>query len=378
MAEVLTADRINDPAQIAAAFGRLLRGVGFEVPVSRVMSFVEALGLLGLRSREDVYWAGRSTLVSEPQDLVAFDRAFAVFWEGKSASGIAVELPPISVTLATDTGDEEADQSDLDAHETGPTLRVRYSALETLRQKDFAECSDSELRELQRLMADLRFTSTTRRSRRKVSSKHQTRLPDLRRTVRRALVTGGEPIHRQFLEMDRRPRRLVLLLDVSGSMEPYARALVRFAHATVVGRTRVEAFAIGTRLTRITRELSSRDPDAALRAASIAVADWSGGTRLGATLREFNDSWGLRGMARGAIVVLLSDGWDRGEPEVLAEQMERLHRVTYRQVWVNPLKHTPGYAPLARGMAAALPYADDFIEGHSFESLERLAAVVSA
>ena len=378
MAEVLTADRINDPAQIAAAFGRLLRGVGFEVPVSRVMSFVEALGLLGLRSREDVYWAGRSTLVSEPQDLVAFDRAFAVFWEGKSASGIAVELPPISVTLATDTGDEEADQSDLDARETGPTLRVRYSALETLREKDFAECSDGELRELQRLMADLRFTSTTRPSRRKVSSKHQTRLPDLRRTVRRALVTGGEPIHRQFLEMDRRPRRLVLLLDVSGSMEPYARALVRFAHATVVGRTRVEAFAIGTRLTRITRELSSRDPDAALRAASTAVADWSGGTRLGVTLREFNDSWGLRGMARGAIVVLLSDGWDRGEPEVLAEQMERLHRVTYRQVWVNPLKHTPGYAPLARGMAAALPYTDDFIEGHSFESLERLAAVVSA
>lgn len=378
MAEVLTADRINDPAQIAAAFGRLLRGVGFEVPVSRVMSFVEALGLLGLRSRENVYWAGRSTLVSDPQDLVAFDRAFAVFWEGKSASGIAVELPPISVTLATDTGDEEADQSDLDARETGPTLRVRYSALETLREKDFAECSDGELRELQRLMADLRFTSTTRPSRRKVSSKHQTRLPDLRRTVRRALVTGGEPIHRQFLEMDRRPRRLVLLLDVSGSMEPYARALVRFAHATVVGRTRVEAFAIGTRLTRITRELSSRDPDAALRAASTAVADWSGGTRLGVTLREFNDSWGLRGMARGAIVVLLSDGWDRGEPEVLAEQMERLHRVTYRQIWVNPLKHTPGYAPLARGMAAALPYTDDFIEGHSFESLERLAAVVSA
>ncbi|MDG2024918.1 MAG: VWA domain-containing protein [Actinomycetota bacterium] len=378
MAEVLTADRINDPAQIAAAFGRLLRGVGFEVPVSRVMSFVEALGLLGLRSRENVYWAGRSTLVSDPQDLVAFDRAFAVFWEGKSASGIAVELPPISVTLATDTGDEEADQSDLDARETGPTLRVRYSALETLREKDFAECSDGELRELQRLMADLRFTSTTRPSRRKVSSKHQTRLPDLRRTVRRALVTGGEPIHRQFLEMDRRPRRLVLLLDVSGSMEPYARALVRFAHATVVGRTRVEAFAIGTRLTRITRELSSRDPDAALRAASTAVADWSGGTRLGVTLGEFNDSWGLRGMARGAIVVLLSDGWDRGEPEVLAEQMERLHRVTYRQVWVNPLKHTPGYAPLARGMAAALPYTDDFIEGHSFESLERLAAVVSA
>lgn len=355
MTELLVANPINDPPQIAVAFGRLLRGVGLEVPVSRVISFVEALGLLGLQSREDVYWAGRSTLVSDPQDLVAFDRAFAVFWEGKSVSGIVVELPPISVTLATDTAEDEADHSEPVETPAGPTLRVRYSALETLREKDFAECSDSELNELQRLMMDLRFTSTTRPSRRKISSKHRRRLPDLRRTVRRALVTGGEPIHREFLEMDRRPRRLVLLLDVSGSMEPYARALVRFAHATVVGRTRVEAFAIGTRLTRITRELSSRDPDAALRAASAAVADWSGGTRLGATLREFNDSWGLRGMARGAIVVLLSDGWDRGEPEVLAEQMERLHRVSYRQVWVNPLKHTPGYAPLARGMAAALP-----------------------
>ena len=378
MTELLVANPINDPQQIAVAFGRLLRGVGLEVPVSRVMSFVEALGLLGLQSRQDVYWAGRSTLVSDPQDLVAFDRAFAVFWEGKSASGIVVELPPISVTLATDTTEDEADHPEPVETPAGPTLRVRYSALETLREKDFAECSDSELNELQRLMMDLRFTSTTRPSRRRISSKHRTRLPDLRRTVRRALVTGGEPIHREFLEMDRRPRRLVLLLDVSGSMEPYARALVRFAHATVVGRTRVEAFAIGTRLTRITRELSSRDPDAALRAASAAVADWSGGTRLGATLREFNDYWGLRGMARGAIVVLLSDGWDRGEPEVLAEQMERLHRVSYRQVWVNPLKHTPGYAPLARGMAAALPHTDEFIEGHSFESLEQLAAVVSA
>lgn len=378
MTELLVANPINDPPQIAVAFGRLLRGIGLEVPVSRVISFVEALGLLGLQSREDVYWAGRSTLVSDPQDLVAFDRAFAVFWEGKSASGIVVELPPISVTLATDTAEDEGDHSEPVETPAGPTLRVRYSALETLREKDFAECSDSELNELQRLMMDLRFTSTTRPSRRKISSKHRRRLPDLRRTVRRALVTGGEPIHREFLEMDRRPRRLVLLLDVSGSMEPYARALVRFAHATVVGRTRVEAFAIGTRLTRITRELSSRDPDAALRAASAAVADWSGGTRLGATLREFNDSWGLRGMARGAIVVLLSDGWDRGEPEVLAEQMERLHRVSYRQVWVNPLKHTPGYAPLARGMAAALPHTDEFIEGHSFESLEQLVAVVSA
>jgi len=169
----------------------------------------------------------------------------------------------------------------------------------------------------------------------------------------------------------------VLLCDVSGSMEPYARALVRFLHAAVVGRSRVEAFALGTRLTRITRELSSRDPDAAVAAAARRVVDWSGGTRLGEGLRAFNDEWGVRGMARGAVVVILSDGWDRGDPEVLAEQMARLHRVAYRVVWVNPLKASPDFAPLARGMAAALPYVDEFVEGHSLESLERLADVVA-
>jgi hypothetical protein len=168
----------------------------------------------------------------------------------------------------------------------------------------------------------------------------------------------------------------VLLLDVSGSMESYARALIRFVHAAVAGRTRVEAFALGTRLTRLTRELSSRDPDRALRAAAAAVADWSGGTRLGDGLREFNDEWGCRGMARGAVVLVMSDGWDRGDPEVMAEQMERLHRVAHRVIWVNPLKSSPGYAPLAQGMAAALPHVDVFMEGHSLESLDALAAVV--
>jgi uncharacterized protein with von Willebrand factor type A (vWA) domain len=170
---------------------------------------------------------------------------------------------------------------------------------------------------------------------------------------------------------------LVLLLDVSGSMEPYARALLRFVHAAVAGRQRVEAFALGTRLTRMTRELGSRDPDQAISRAAASVVDWSGGTRLGEGLRRFNDDWGVRGMARGAIVVILSDGWDRGEPELLAEQMARLARIAERIVWVNPLKVTPGYAPLARGMAAALPYVDDFVEGHSIAALEELARVIA-
>ncbi|MEG3596320.1 MAG: VWA domain-containing protein [Actinomycetota bacterium] len=378
MNETLSVESENSPARIAVGFCQILRGLGLEVSVSRVMLFVEALGLVGLDERDAVYWAGRSTLVADPEEVEEFNRAFAVFWERKQSSGIEVELPPISVSISTDSAEDNDDLPEDDTPPSGPTLQVRYSALETLKEKDFAECSDRELNELRRLIAGLRFTSTTRPSRRRLPSKRQTRNPDLRRIVRAALAMGGEPIHRRFLQRDHRPRRLVLLLDVSGSMEPYARALIRFAHATVVGRTRVEAFAVGTRLTRITRELSSRDPDAALRAAAHAVADWSGGTRLGATLKEFNELWGLRGMARGAIVVLLSDGWDRGEPEILAEQMERLHRVSYRQIWVNPLKHTPGYAPLARGMAAALPHTDEFIEGHSFESLERLAETVSA
>ena len=159
-------------------------------------------------------------------------------------------------------------------------------------------------------------------------------------------------------------------------MEPYARALLRFVQAAVAGRRRVEAFALGTRLTRLTRELGTRDPDRALERAADRVVDWSGGTRLGGGLRAFNDRWGVRGMARGAVVVILSDGWDRGDPVELAQQMQRLRRVAHRLVWVNPLKVTPGYAPLARGMAAALPHIDRFVEGHSIEALEHLAAVL--
>jgi len=371
---------VTDAEELAVGFGRVLRGVGVNVPVSRVMNFVHALHHCGIDDRDAVYWAGRATLLGDPEDTDQYTRAFRVYWEGRQPVGIEVEAPPVTVTLATDSPDEKGDEpDDPEGDEAdGPTLRVRYSGVETLREKDFIECTDAELAELHHLMSSLRFTSTTRPSRRLVPTRSRTRRPDLGRTVRRALATGGEPIRREWRDTDRRPRRLVLLLDVSGSMEPYARALVRFAHAAVVGRTRVESFTIGTRLTRITRELTSRDPDAALRSAAHSVEDWSGGTRLGETLRDFNDLWGVRGHARGAVVVILSDGWDRGQPELLAEQMQRLHRVTHRLVWVNPLKHTPGYAPLARGMAAALPHVDEFIEGHSFDSLERLAEVISA
>ena len=169
-----------------------------------------------------------------------------------------------------------------------------------------------------------------------------------------------------------------MIADISGSMASYSRSLLRFAHAAVVGRRQVEAFALGTRLTRLTRELGTRDPDRALERASESVEDWSGGTRLGEGLQQFNNEWGTKGTARGAIVVILSDGWDRGEPERLGSEMARLARVAHRIIWVNPLKASDGYAPLARGMAAALPYVDEFIEGHSLDSLERLSSILSS
>jgi uncharacterized protein with von Willebrand factor type A (vWA) domain len=304
-----------------------------------------------------------------------------VFWEQRRPGS---EPPPeevLHLTLAVDTDEEDDREGAAEPAGEDPTVTLRFSAVETLRHKDFAAYSRDELREAQQLMADLRLAGSPRRSRRLVKSKIGRRSgqarPDLRRTVHAALRAGGEPISQRYREPGERLRRLVLLLDVSGSMEPYARALLRFVQAAVAGRQRVEAFALGTRLTRVTRELSSRDPDRALAQAAGQVQDWSGGTRLGECLRRFNDQWGVRGMARGAIVVILSDGWDRGEPEVLAEQMARLQRVAHKVVWVNPLKVTPGYAPLARGMAAALPYVDDFVEGHSVVALEELAEVIS-
>jgi uncharacterized protein with von Willebrand factor type A (vWA) domain len=366
------------PERIAVAFARVLRGCGVEVPVGATLTFTEALGCVGLASRTGVYWAARATMLNRPEDIAVFDRAFAVFWDRRRAGADVVELDAEELILALDVpGDEEPEGTDTDGDPDAPIVTLRFSPTEILRHRDFALYTPAEFVEARRLMNDMRLVSAARPSRRRKQSRLRRGAPDLRRTVRRSLRAGGEPVERAFLTTGDRTRRLVLLLDVSGSMEPYARAFVRFLHAAVVGRTRVEAFALGTRLTRVTRELASRDPDAAVGAAARRVADWSGGTRLGEGIRRFNDEWGIRGLARGAVVVIFSDGWDRGEPDVLAEQMARLDRVAYRIVWVNPLKASPGYAPLAQGMAAALPYVDEFVEGHSLAALEELARVIA-
>ncbi|HET6793046.1 MAG TPA: VWA domain-containing protein [Acidimicrobiales bacterium] len=362
--------------RLAVAFARVLRRAGLSVPVGSTVAFTRALGAVGVDQRQSVYWAGRATLARRPEDFAAYDRAFAAFWLGRE--GVRVPVPNVEeVVLEAAEEDEDGGEGEGERDEEGREMRVvRYSPVELLRHKDFAACSPEELAEMRRLMGDLRLEGALRRSRRLTPSRRPRGAPDPRRTIRQALRAGGEPVRRAHLEPSWRPRRVVLLCDVSGSMEPYARSLLRFLHVAVVGGARIEAFAVGTRLTRLTRQLSQRDPDAALADAAAQVSDWSGGTRLGEGIREFNERFGVRGMARGAVVVVLSDGWDRGDPEVLAEAMRRLRAVAHRVVWVNPLKASPGYAPLARGMAAALPYVDEFMEGHSLASLERLAEVI--
>lgn len=374
--------RRPETRRAAVAFARLLRRAGIDVPVGATLTFARALEALGVQRPAGVYWAGRSALAIRPEDIALYDAAYAAFWWGAGASGDAVPARRVELALGFDVGGAgSAHVDDARAEPVGdvPVVAVRWSPAELLRHRNFASYTPDEFAESQRLMTDLRVHAALRRSRRhRPSRAHRGRL-DVRRTVRRALRAGGEPIAWCFTAAAQRPRRLVLLLDVSGSMEPYARALLRFAHAAVAGRRAgaVEAFTIGTRLTRVTRELSSRDPDASLAAAARSVADWSGGTRLGEALKTFNERWGVAGLARGAVVVFLSDGWDRGDPESLAEQMARLRRVAAKIIWVNPLKATPGYAPLARGMAAALPYVDEFVEGHSLASLEDLVKVVA-
>ena len=374
MSEITTV--ASTPEQLAVGFARILRRLEIPTPLDSVLTFITSLSLVGIDDRDAVYWAARATLVRQPEDITVFNRAFAVFWEHRESIE-AAEEEVSKMTLMLDTDEEEGSSDGHAEASDEPSITLRFSGVESLRDKDFADYTDDEMRQAQHFMESLRVAGPPRASLRTVPSHRRGTRPDMRRTVRASLAAAGEPMRRRFTSPGEKSRRIVFLLDVSGSMEPYARALVRFVHAGVAGRQRVEAFTLGTRLTRVSRELSSKDPDRALRATGEQVRDWSGGTRLGETLRLFNDEWGVRGMARGAIVVILSDGWDRGDPAVLAEQMQRLQRISFRTIWVNPLKVTPGYAPLARGMAAALPYVDEFVEGHSLDALERLTRVIN-
>ena len=360
--------------RLATGFIHALRTGGLAVPISSSLLFTQALLAVGVGNGDDVYWAGRATLVSRPEDIAMYDAMFLAYFH-RNGTGFKVrfEDEPEDATIGADDGEGDGDGDGAD----DDIMALRYSASETLNEKDFAEFTREEMYEAQKVMNRMRLEPSVRDSRRRVASKGGDR-NDLRRTVRAAMRTGGEPIQLSRTSTGTRTRSLVLLLDVSGSMEAYARVLIRFAHAAVVGRRKVEVFGLGTRLTRMTRQLDSHDVDEAVDAATTAVSDWSGGTRLGEGLKEFNDTWGVRGMARGSIVVILSDGWDRGEPDEMSEEMQRLSRAAHQVIWVNPLKFTPGYEPIARGMAAALPHVDTFLEGHCLDSLATLADAVGA
>jgi hypothetical protein len=244
-----------------------------------------------------------------------------------------------------------------------------------LRTKDFADYNELEMAMARELIMRLARRGPRRLSRRTRPSRRRGHLPDLRRLVRASMRTAGEPVERHWRATTTRPRPVVLVCDVSGSMTPYARMLLQYMHACVAARRRVEAFAFGTRLTRITHELTGRDHDRALERASEAVVDFAGGTRIGAALAELNRVHGRR-LGRGSVVVILSDGWDRGEPEQLAVEMERLRRSAHRLVWLNPLAAHPGYEPLTRGMRAAVPHTDELLAGNTLMSLEQLADVL--
>lgn len=352
---------------------RTLRAAGVPASPDRVQHCIRALDVLDHARRHDVYWAARLSFCADREDLVRFDRVFDAYFAGVTATAGRRQEAWQRVTLPAagtegDPGGEEGSEV--------PVTAASASATEVLRHRDVAQLTPTERAELERLLAALRLPGELRRSRRRRPAPRG-RI-DQARTVRELLRRGGEPARLRHDLRRSRPRKVVLLVDISGSMSAYADALLRFAHAAARrGTAPTEVFTIGTRLTRVTREMAQRDPDAALAAVAGAVPDWSGGTRLGELLKEFLDRWGQRGTARGAIVVIVSDGWERGDVALLGRQMQRLARLAHRVVWANPRKARPGYAPLAAGMAAALPHVDDFVEGHSLAALERLAARVA-
>jgi uncharacterized protein len=361
-------------------FGRVLRDAGLEVGPGRIQDAMRGLEVVGLLRRDDVYHALRCTLVARREELDAFDAAFAAFWErGAStpAPELGLEVPRIEPPAAPPATDREDDGGAGDDGGEETTLLLAASPDERLRRRDFADMTVFELRRLRRLMERLPEVSPTRRSRRLRAAPGAEEVYDARRTLRQAMRTQGLPLDQAFRTRKQVPRKLVFLCDVSGSMEPYARAMVMFMQAITVAGRRVEAFAFGTRITRLTPHLRKLDPARSLASAGSLMPDWGGGTRIGESLKGYNDTWGRRGLTRGAVVVIVSDGWERGGLDLLDAELARIARQAHRVVWVNPLKGHAGFAPLAGGMRIALRHSDAFVEGHNLVALEALADVLA-
>ena len=365
--------------RLLADFTAELRAAGLTAGTGDLLAYSQAMSTLDPADLLDLYWAGRATLVHRRDSIATFDAVFRRFFLG--APGPLGDI----LTLAARLGPEA--QSVLEVPATEPpadtgdgteeaTLGLMASDAEALRHKAFTACNPGELAAVRRIMRRIRLAPPRRRTRRTAAAPAG-RSPDLRRMVRESMRTGGEPTGLRWRQRKVRPRPLILILDVSGSMADYSRNLLQFAYSAKRAAARVEVFCFGTRLTRVTRAVDRRRPDDALQRAAQAVFDWEGGTRIGASLDAFVRDWGRRGLARGGIVVICSDGLDRGDPEVLATAMERLARLSHRIVWMNPHKGANrDFRPATLGMMVAAPHIDVLLSGHDLSSLEELATLL--
>ena len=379
-----------DLAAVAARFATLLHAAGAEVTPERAGRFAAAISLAPPATNRELYWLGRVTLVDDHASVPTYDAVFASVFEGlvdpadyrgdrpppppavrrgetrppAARADSPVEAPVPSPGAASPNGERTGDGEE--------SVQAVLSADERLRHEDFARLSPEELS----LLGRLQIIPPKRRSRRKVRSRSGREM-DVRATLQRARRSGGEPMNPLYRRRRLRDRRVILICDISGSMESYARAYLQLLW-NGVSSAGAEAFVFATRLTRLTRALSHSNPDLALEQAGRLAPDWSGGTRIGEAIKAFNDGHGRRGMARGAVVLILSDGWDTGDPQVISREMQRLHRLAHRVIWVNPRKAAAGYQPLVGGMAAALPHVDAFVSGHSLEALDEVLEAIAA
>lgn len=360
-------------------FARLLRAVGVGVTTAQVQDWVEAVGHIEVGVRRDFRETARAVLVTRREDLEWFRAAFALFFVARDPRQLAeldlgrlVQRVTRKVQRRQEAGKRPGDGAAEEEDGEPRLLPVfTWSDREVLRHKDFAELEGRELEQVQAMIRRFDWRLDVRRTRRRIPARRGG--PDLRRSLRRSLGKGGELLHLARRDRKSKRRPLVLLCDTSGSMERYSRVLLQFLYVATRGLEKGEAFVFGTRLTRITHELRHRDVDEALRAVHQAVEDFGGGTRIGEAIRSFNYRWGRRVLGQGAAVLIISDGWDRGDPELLGREMARLKRSAYRVLWLNPLLGSPRYEPLTRGIQAALPWVDDFLPIHNLRSLEDLA-----
>ena len=360
-------------------FGRLLRRAGIDVQPGRLLDLVAALRHVDLSAKDEVYHTCRALLVHRREQFSVFDSVFSAFWRMHEPRETRTAAPPEASRSRAAASEEvfllDALGHDAHADDTDPPATERsvktWSDSGGLADKDFATLTAAEIAEARSALSRLSWNPGERRTRR--WERGRGARIDLRRAIADSLRTGGDVVKLSRERRRVRPRPLVVLCDVSGSMERYSRMLLHFAHALTLRHQRVEAFLFATRLTRVTRQLRVRRPDEALAAVGQSVGDWSGGTRIGSAVKEFHHRWGRRALSGGPVVLLISDGWDRGDPEELRAQIARLQRRSHRLIWLSPLVGTPNYAPLTRGLQAALPFVDDFLPSRTLTNLADLA-----